>query len=157
MTLTWNGTEPHRERWIIVATAAFVLLSVVVLHRVGAYNRAHPESLFDGARRGAMLQVTLNDSICSELHLGELVCGRNYLARYNKRTDKWTLRGPTIYVPTNDTTTATFPNLDNHPGRISVWGLPALFDSEGTLTVDRHKIGTVQFAVGNWKPMPDQP
>jgi hypothetical protein len=156
MTLTWNGVEPQRERWIIVATAAFVLLSVVMLHLVSAYNRAHPEPLFDGARRGAMMQITLNDSICDELHLGELVCGRSYLARYNKRTNKWTVRGPTIHTPAYDST-ATFPDVDNHPGSISIWGFPATFDSEGTLTIAPRKIGTVQFAVGNWKPMHDAP
>jgi hypothetical protein len=156
MTLTWNGVESHQERWIIVATTAFVLLSVIALHRVGAYDRAHPESLIDGARRGAMMQVTLNDGICDELHLGELVCGRSYLARYNKRTGKWTVRGPTIDSPTYDSV-ATFPDVENHPGSISIWGLPASFDSAGELTVDRHKIGTVQFAAGNWKPMPDLP
>ena len=158
MTVTWNGAEPHRERWVIVGTAVFVLLSIVALHLVRAYDHAHPESLCDGARRGAMLQVRLDDHVCGELRLGELVCGYTYFARYNKRTDKWTVRGPTIYTPTDDMTVATFANVDQRPGRISLWGLSALFDNEGTLrTVDGREIGSVRFATGNWKPVLDRP
>lgn len=156
MTVTWNGAEPHQERWVIVGAAVFVLLSIVALHLVRAYNRAHPESLFDAARRGATMQVRLDDHICDELYLGELVCGRNYLARYNKRTNKWTVRGPTTGAPADDSI-AAFPNVDNRRGSISIWGVQALFDSAGTLAIDQRKIGTMQFAVGNPKPMPDLP
>jgi hypothetical protein len=148
MTLTWNGAESHQERWIIVATAAFVLLSVVVLHLVGAYNRAYPESVIDGARRGAVLQVTLNDNACKELALGELVCGRRYLARYFNKS--WTVRGRTTAHPTRESI-ASFPDLHPQPGSISIWGIAGIFDSTGKLTVQGSEAGTVQFATG-WRP-----
>lgn len=155
MTVTWKGAEPHQERWVIVGTAVFVLLSVVALHLVRAYNRAHPESLYDGARRGAMMQVRLDDHVCDELHLGELVCGRDYLARYNKQTGKWTVRGPTTSAPADSI--ATFRSVDNRPGSISILGVEASFDSAGTLMLGHRKIGSVQFALGNWMPMHDLP
>jgi hypothetical protein len=149
MTLTWNGAEPHQERWITGATAAFALLSVVVLHLVGAYDRAHPESLIDGARRGAVLQVTFNDDACKELALGEVVCGHRYFARYFNKN--WTARGLTTAHPTRESI-ATFPDLYPRPGSISIWGIAGTFDSTGKLTVQGSEAGTVQFATG-WPPL----
>jgi hypothetical protein len=156
MTVTWNGLEPHQERWVIVATAAFVLLSAVVMHQVGAYNRAHPESLFVGAKRGAMLQVTFNTGACNELVLGEVVCGGRYLARYSSKTNRWTVRGPTTIDPTAEST-ATFPNNHDEPGSISIWGVEGSFDDTGKLIVRGTEAATVQFATGKWAPLYDQP
>jgi hypothetical protein len=144
MEIAWTGVQPHQERWVVAGSAGFVLLCVVVLHLVSAYNIRHPELLLDGARRGAKMNIVLDPEICRTAQLGELVCGVLYVGKYSAATNTWKITGPTNL--SNKLATASFNDAPPVPGGVSLWGLKGVFDNDGKLFAFGKVAGSVQFS-----------
>jgi hypothetical protein len=141
-----NGVKTHRERWVIIGGAAFTLLFLVALYLLNGYHVRHPKPLLDAAWRGDTVRFTLHPQICETLALGELVCGKSYIARYAQLTNTWTVMGPTnrsTYLATT-----SFSDAPNEPGNISIWGVHGVFDNTGKLTIRGLDAGRVEFWQG---------
>jgi hypothetical protein len=145
LRLGWNGVKPHRERWVIIGGAAFMLLFLIALYLLNVYHVRHSKPLLDAAWKGETLYVTLDPKICEAISLDELVCGKVYLARYARLTNTWTLKGPTRR--STYSATASFSNVPNEPGNISIWGAHGVFDNTGKLSIGGQDAGVVEF----WK------
>jgi hypothetical protein len=146
LKLGWNSVERHRERWVITGGAAFTLLFLIALYLLNVYHVRHPKPLLDAAWQGETLYVTLTPQICKAIYLGELICGKVYLARYAQLTNMWTVMGPTRR--STDLATASFSNVPNEPGNISIWGAHGIFDNTGKLTIGGQDAGRVEFWQG---------
>jgi hypothetical protein len=138
-----GGRMTKFELRLIAATVAFIPLSILFVYAYEAYRREHPEPLLDAARRGEFLALTLDAATCEGSDIGELVCGKRYIARYLPESNKWLVHGPTKLNPN---TIAAFAAPPGSRGTISVIGIPGIFDNAGKLTLKGKEAGTVAFA-----------
>jgi hypothetical protein len=125
------------ELRLIAATLAFIPLSMLFVYAYEAYRREHPAPLLDAAKRGEFLAVTLDAATCDGSDIGELVCGKRYVARYLPESDKWLVLGPTKLNPN---TIAAFATPPGPRGSISVIGIPGMFDNVGAVVVGHNML-----------------
>lgn len=143
LRLGWNGVAPRRERRIIIGGAAFILLFLIALYSLNGYRVSHPKPLLDAAWNGDTVRFTLHPQTCETLALGELVCGKSYIARYARPTNTWTVMGPTNR--STHLATTSFSNAPGEPGHISIWGVHGVFDNTGKLTIGGQDAGVMGF------------
>jgi hypothetical protein len=135
------------ERWVVVCTASFAVLSSVALTL--AIPNEHPvrsgsdEPLLTQIRRGAAVIIQLYPVACEGRLTQELSCDSPYTGYYNRRNNAWVLTGRPSTAK-DQIRTGAFTNAPDEPGNISLWGVLGTFDEKGNLAVSGVVLGSIK-------------
>lgn len=93
------------------------------------------------AAAGSQLSITFHKEGCESLDLGSIDCTATYRAKYDTASNRWTVSGAPKGSP--ETIESSYEPIGNAARNISIWGVNAVFDKQGTITIGKTKIGTL--------------
>ena len=111
-----------------------------------AYDRI---TIWNEVRRGAEVHLHFDENACATETLGTLRCGVTYIAHYEYATNTWVVTGPSSSG--SGLVTEEYNNAPNRIGYISVWGLVASYDQNGTLRSGKDVVGRLE--IDRWSAL----
>jgi len=105
-------------------------------------SRKTESDLIERAFKGEPITLKFDPQSCQTHDFGTVSCDVTYDARYDRKTNQWTVSGP----QRSDHAIATYTsaNADPKPGYVAIWGMVVTFDNSGNLMHLGEKVGSVQ-------------
>ncbi|MBV9583286.1 MAG: hypothetical protein JO213_00190, partial [Alphaproteobacteria bacterium] len=123
----------------LLPMAAVVGAALVNVSRTGPDGGTGGTGLFAEVLAGHRVDIRLDPAACLVFDLGSIACASDYAAVYDREGNSWTVSG--IERGSGARFTATATNAEPVPGALSIWGLLARFEADGTIDYAGQAVG----------------